>query len=78
VDHVDAPLCEASEQYEVDIRNAADTATLRTFAGLTSPTVTSTAAQQTTDGLTPGDPVRVHVYQISAVAGRGRRGAAIV
>ncbi len=72
------PLGEAAELYEVDIRNASDTATLRTFAGLTSPTVTYTAAQQTADGLTPGDPVRVRVYQISAVAGRGRRGAAIV
>uniref|UniRef100_UPI003F714B99 phage tail protein n=1 Tax=Elioraea sp. TaxID=2185103 RepID=UPI003F714B99 len=72
------PLAEAAELYEVDVRNAADTATLRSFTGLTSPTVTYTAAQQTTDGLTPGNPVRVHVYQMSAVAGRGRRGAAIV
>lgn len=72
------PLGEESEEYEVDIRDAADTTTLRTFTGLTSPTVTYTAAQQTTDGLTPGDPVRVRVYQISAVVGRGRRGAAIV
>lgn len=72
------PLGEATEAYEVDIRNAADTATLRSFTGLTSPTVTYTAAQQTADGLTPGDPVRVHVHQISAVVGRGRRGAAIV
>jgi hypothetical protein len=72
------PLGEESELYEVDIRDAADTATLRTFAGLASPTVTYTAAQQTADGLTPGDPVRMHVYQISAVVGRGRRGAAEV
>jgi hypothetical protein len=72
------PLGEESEQYEVDIRDAADTATLRTFAGLASPTVTYTAAQQTADGLTPGDPVRVRVHQISAIVGRGRRGAAIV
>jgi hypothetical protein len=72
------PLSEASELYEVDIRNAADTATLRSFTGLASPTVIYSAAQQTADGLTPGDPVRVRVHQISAVAGRGRRGAAIV
>jgi hypothetical protein len=62
----------------VDIRNAADTATLRSFTGLTSPTVTYTAADQTADGLTPGDPVRVRVHQVSAIVGRGRRGAAIV
>jgi hypothetical protein len=79
VDLTDAvPLAEETEAYDVDIRNPADTATLRTFAGLTSPTVTYTAAQQTTDGLTPGDPVRVHIYQISALVGRGRRGAAVV
>uniref|UniRef100_UPI003F71A6A2 phage tail protein n=1 Tax=Elioraea sp. TaxID=2185103 RepID=UPI003F71A6A2 len=79
VDLTDAvPLGEAAELYEVDIRDAADTATLRTFTGLTSPTVTYTAAQQTADGLTPGDPVRVRAFQISAVVGRGRRGAAIV
>jgi hypothetical protein len=72
------PLAEETEAYEVDIRNAADTATLRTFTGLTSPTVTYTAAQQTTDGLTPGDPVRVHVFQMSALVGRGRRGVAVV
>jgi hypothetical protein len=72
------PLAEAAELYEVDIRNAADTATLRSFTGLTSPTVTYTAADQTADGLTPGDPVRVRVHQVSAIVGRGRRGAAIV
>jgi hypothetical protein len=72
------PLGEAAELYEVDIRNAADTATLRSFTGLASPTVTYTAAQQTADGLTPGDPVRVRVHQVSAIVGRGRRGAAIV
>jgi hypothetical protein len=72
------PLGEAAELYEVDIRNTADTATLRSFTGLTSTTVTYTAADQTADGLTPGDPVRVRVYQISAIVGRGRRGAAIV
>jgi protein involved in polysaccharide export with SLBB domain len=72
------PLAEETEAYEVDIRNAGDTATLRTFTGLTSPTVTYTAAQQTADGLTPGDPVRVHVFQMSALVGRGRRGVAVV
>jgi hypothetical protein len=72
------PLAEETEAYDVEIRNAADTATLRTFAGLGSPTVTYTAAQQTADGLTPGDPVRVRVWQLSALVGRGRMGAAVV
>jgi hypothetical protein len=72
------PIAEASEAYEVDIRNAADTATLRTISGLSSPSATYTAAQQTTDGLTPGDPVRVRVFQISAAVGRGIPGSAVV
>jgi hypothetical protein len=65
-----APLGEATEAYEVDIRNAGDTATLRTIAA-TSPTASYTAAQQTADGLTPGNPVVVRVQQISASIGRG-------
>lgn len=72
------PLGEAREQYEVDVCNPADTATLRTFTGLVSPVVACTAAQQTADGFTPGDPVRVHVHRISGMVGRGRRRAAIV
>lgn len=67
----DVPLGEPSEAYEVEIRNAGDTATLRTITGLTTPAASYTAAQQTTDGLTPGDPVLVRVYQISATVGRG-------
>lgn len=65
-----APLGEATEAYEVDIRNAGDTATLRTIA-TTGPTASYTAAQQTADGLTPGNPVVLRVHQISAAIGRG-------
>lgn len=72
------PLGEASEAYEVDIRNAADTATLRTITGISLPTATYTAAQQTADGLTPGAPVRVRVFQISATVGRGIPGSALL
>ncbi len=36
------------------------------------------AAAQTTDGITPGDPVDVELYQISATVGRGNRAAATV
>lgn len=68
---VDVPLGEASEQYEVEIKNAERTAVLRTFASLTSPTVQYTASQQASDGLTPGAPVNVSIFQLSAVVGRG-------
>jgi hypothetical protein len=62
------PLLEESEAYEVDIMSGSTV--LRTITA-TSPTCSYTAAQQTADGLTPGDPVTVRVYQISASVGRG-------
>jgi hypothetical protein len=63
-----APLLEESESYEVDIMSGSTV--LRTITA-TSPTCSYTAAQQTADGLTPGNPVTVRVYQISASVGRG-------
>ena len=71
------PLGEASEAYQVDIRNAADTATVRTISTI-SPSASYTAAQQTTDGLTPGNPVVLRVFQISATVGRGIQRSATV
>jgi hypothetical protein len=47
-DNADVPLGEAAERYEIDIRNAANTATLRTIS-TTSPTATYTAAEQIAD-----------------------------
>jgi hypothetical protein len=76
--NVDVPLGESSEVYDVEIRNADRTAVLRTFAGLTSPTVQYTAAQQASDGLTPGAPVNVSIYQLSQVVGRGFEARATV
>ena len=68
---VGVPMSEDSEAYEVDIIGDSSGDVLRTITGLSSPTATYTAAQQTTDGITPGDPVIVRVYQISALIGRG-------
>lgn len=68
---ISIPLGEAEEQYEIDIlSDASDPTVLRTISA-TSPTFGYTAAQQTADGLTPGDPVEVRVYQLSSVVGRG-------
>jgi Putative phage tail protein len=69
-DFVDASLGETTESYEVDIRNAGNTATLRTIASST-PSVTYTAAQQTTDFGSPQSSINVRVYQLSSVVGRG-------
>jgi hypothetical protein len=63
------PLGEATEAYEVDIVDSG--VVVRTIGSLTAETATYSAANQTTDGLTPGDPVTVRVYQISATVGRG-------
>lgn len=70
--NVDVPMSETPEAYEVDVYADDTYATvLRTISGLSSPTASYTAAQQVSDGLTPGDPVYVRMYQMSAVVGRG-------
>lgn len=75
----DIPLSEESEEYEVDILDDATSphTVLRTIE-VTSESASYSAADQTTDGLTPGDPVTVRVYQISASVGRGQYGEATV
>lgn len=64
-------LDEASESYEIDVMSGATV--LRTLSAST-PTATYTAAQQTSDGITPGNPVTVRIHQISATRGRGHAG----
>jgi hypothetical protein len=63
------PLGESAELYEVDILDGVDV--VRTISTST-PLASYTAAEQTADGLTPGDPVSGVVYQISDSRGRGR------
>jgi hypothetical protein len=72
----DVPLSEVSEAYSVDILVSG--IVVRTFNGLTSPTAVYSAADQTADGITPGDPVNVNIFQISASVGRGFAGVATV
>jgi len=69
---INVPLAESSESYQVRIYSSdSDTAVLRTIPAST-PTATYSAAQQTADGLTPGDLVNVGIAQVSATVGRGR------
>jgi hypothetical protein len=70
------PLAETSEAYEVEFLNG--NTIVRTVTGLTAPTVSYSAANQTADGITPGDPVGVRVYQMSALVGRGIPGSRTV
>jgi hypothetical protein len=69
-DGADVPLGEAAERYEIDIRNAANTATLRIIS-TTSPTATYTTAEQVADFGAPQSTIRIRVQQISDTVGRG-------
>lgn len=76
-DGIDVPLGEATEAYDVEILNGAG-AVVRTFSGVTSPTVTYTAADQVADFTAPQSSVTVRVYQLSSVVGRGFPGTGSV
>lgn len=58
----------ASMTYELDVMSGSTV--LRTIAA-SSLSFAYSAANQTTDGLTPGDPVTVRVYGVSETVGRG-------
>jgi len=63
------PINEETEAYEIDITGPGGVV-LRTISA-TSETITYNGSDQFSDGLTPGDPVDLRVYQISATKGRG-------
>jgi hypothetical protein len=68
---INVPLGEDTESYEIDIFSSSSYSTVvRTIASST-PTASYTAAQQTADGLTPGNIIYARVYQRSATVGRG-------
>lgn len=73
------PLGEDTELYEVDIYDSTSSpsSVIRTET-VTDPEFIYTEAMQTADGHTHGDPVKVAVYQISGVRGRGRPAEGIV
>lgn len=66
--HLPVLLGEATEAYEIDILDGVDV--VRTITTSTQ-SFGYTAAEQTADGLTPGDLVDILVYQMSASVGRG-------
>jgi hypothetical protein len=81
-------LAEDTESYDVVIVDGSNNV-LRTFASVVPnsginwvspafPHVTYSAANQTTDGLTPGNPVHVILYQNSVQVGRGFQAVATV
>lgn len=67
---VEVPLGEETENYEIDIYDAAGTTLLRTLTS-TSETVTYTLAQQTTDFGSGQTFIDFEVFQMSVIFGRG-------
>lgn len=73
------PMSEDVLDFEVDILDGPAGTVLRTIEVTEPLSFTAyTAADQTTDGLTPGYPVTVRVYQLSASVGRGHHREATV
>jgi hypothetical protein len=66
------PLGEQTEAYSIDVY-ADDTYTtiVRTASLIGTNVIEYTASLQTADGLTPGDPLHMKAYQLSAIVGRG-------
>ncbi len=75
-DGIDVPLNETAERYEVDIMDGSDV--MRTISGLSSPTASYSAAEQTADFGSAQASVDVRVYQLSGIIGRGYAGEATV
>lgn len=75
-DGADLQNSEALEQYEIDI--VLTGSVVRTIVVDDATETVYSAANQTTDGITPGDYIEVNIYQMSATIGRGNVGAAIV
>jgi hypothetical protein len=67
---------DGTERYEVDILSGVTV--VRTISVSAATTTTYSAANQTTDGLTPGNPVSLVIYQMGDLVGRGRASAATV
>lgn len=69
---VSAPLGEESERYELDIySDDTFTTVVDTLPPTTIEEIDYSAADQTAAGLTPGDPLNIHIHQMSAIVGRG-------
>jgi len=66
-----APMLEARERYEIDILDTPGGNVLRTIEVEDATSVVYTAAQQTTDGFAPGNPIPIDIYQLSDLVGRG-------
>jgi hypothetical protein len=76
LDNVDVTNSEGQEVYQIDVYDGITV--VATYEVTDATTYAYTAAAQTSDGLTPGDPVDIRIYQISATVGRGNEAIATV
>ncbi|MHC4952004.1 MAG: phage tail protein, partial [Planctomycetota bacterium] len=67
-DYASATTASDVNNYEIDI---VDASPARTIEITGAQTATYTAAQQTTDGFSIGDPIDIKIYELSETAGRG-------
>ncbi len=72
-DYVDIQIGESTLNFDVEIWDNTYTTLIRTISGVSAVTASYTAAEQTSDGLTPGNTVYVRIYQVSSVVGRGTK-----
>jgi len=70
-----APALDDQRVYDVVVKLAGSP--VRTER-VTDETWSYSAADQTLDGITPGDPIDIEIYQISAAVGRGNAGTATI
>lgn len=64
------PVFESSQLYSIEILSSPSGSVIATYSS-TSPSYLYTAASQSGNGLTPGNPVHVKIYQVSSVVGNG-------
>ncbi|WAC06575.1 MAG: phage tail protein [Thermodesulfobacteriota bacterium] len=74
-DNSDVPLGETTKSFKIDIYKSGSV--VRTITATTE-SASYTAAQQTADGITPGSPVNLIAYQISATVDRGYGASATI
>lgn len=65
------PVSENTESYDIDILTGPNGTVVRTFSALASPTLSYSAAQQTTDFGGPISAISMNIYQNSGTIGRG-------
>lgn len=66
------PLGERTESYEIDIIYPSGGSTVVRTVTSTTPTFTYTEGQQTTDGVTHFTAIKLRIYQMSEIMGRGK------